>query len=377
MKKLILKTCLVLLLLGPPSVCLAEDGGGVRLKELARVQGVRDNALVGYGLVVGLAGSGDSQRNHETMQSLQNTLAGFGVNVAPGDISSRNAAAVMVTATLRPFAQQGDKFDVQVSSLGDATSLMGGTLLLTPLYAPDQKLYALAQGPLSVGGYEYDSFGNLVQKNHPTVGQVPNGGSVERKAPAALPESSADIPVLLSEPDFVTAQRVSEALQKSLPEAKVSAVDAGRIVVHLAQPTQDLVPLIARIENTVVTPDQPARVVVNERTGTVVAGGDVRIGDVSISQGELKVVISTKYEVSQPNLAFISHPGDQIQTTVVPNTTIDVADKDASLVKLPGGTTVAELVAALRQIKLSTRDVITILQAIKSAGALHGELVIT
>jgi flagellar P-ring protein precursor FlgI len=352
----------------------AADGDGVRLKELARVQGVRDNALVGYGLVVGLAGSGDSDRNRETVQSLQNTLAGFGVNVVAGDIESHNVAAVIVTATLRPFAQQGDKLDVQVSSIGDATSLMGGTLLLTALYGPDQKLYALAQGSLSVGGYEYDSFGNLVQKNHPTVGLVPNGGSIERSAPQALPASSADIPVLLTEPDFVTASRVVLALQQSIPEAKVSAVDAGKVVVHMPQAT-DLVPLIARIENTLVVPDEPARVVVNERTGTVVAGGDVRIGDVSISQGDLRVVISTKYEVSQP--FFIGRASDQVQTTVVPNTNINVTDKDASLVKLPGGTTVAELVTALRQIKLTTRDVITILQAIKSAGALHGDLVIT
>lgn len=374
MKKLMLMLTVAILCCAS---AYAADDGGVPLKELARIQGVRDNALAGYGLVVGLAGSGDSSRNHETVQSLQNTLAGFGVNVTAGDIASRNVAAVMVTGTLRAFAEQGDRLDVQVSSIGDATSLMGGTLLLTALYGPDQKLYALAQGPLSVGGYEYDSFGNLVQKNHPTVGLVPNGGSIERSVAPVLPGSSADIPILLSEPDFVTATRVTEALQKSLPGTTVIAVDAGKVVVHLPQPTQDLVPLIARIEDTVVVPDQPARVVVNERTGTVVAGGDVRIGDVSISQGELRVVISTKYEVSQPYLTFIGHAGSQVQTTVVPNTNIDVTDKDASLVKLPGGTTVAELVAALREIKLSTRDVITILQAIKSAGALHGDLVIT
>jgi len=356
----------------------ADGDGGIRLKELARVQGVRDNALVGYGLVVGLAGSGDSDRSFETLQSLQNTLAGFGVNVPTSEIVSRNVAAVMVTATLKPFAQQGDKLDVQVSSIGDATSLMGGTLLLTSLYGPDQKLYGLAQGPLSVGGYEYDSFGNVVQKNHPTVGMVPNGGSVERKAPQALPAISSDIPVLLTEPDFVTAERVTVALQKSIPEAKVTAVDAGKVVVHLTQPTDDLVPLIARIQDTLVIPDEPARVVVNERTGTVVAGGDVRIGDVSISQGDLRVVITTKYEVSQPFQAFVGGRGNgQVQTTVVPDTTVAVTDKDASMVKLPGGTTVAELVTALREIKLTTRDVITILQAIKSAGALHGDLVIT
>lgn len=362
-----------LLVAGP---ALAGGNGGIRLKELARIQGVRDNALVGYGLVVGLSGSGDSQRNHETEQSLQNTLASFGVNVKASDIASRNAAAVMVTATLPPFSQPGDKLDVQVSSIGDATSLMGGTLLMTPLYGPDQKLYGLAQGALSVGGYKYDSYGNLVQKNHPTVGLVPNGASVERTVEEVLPKETSDIPILLDEPDFVTAARVVEALQAALPQASVSATDAGRVVVHLAQPTQQLVPLIARIENTMVVPDEPARVIVNERTGTVVAGGNVRIGDVSISQGELRVVISTKYQVSQPYLTFIGKDANQVQTAIVPDTKIDVSEKNASLVQLPGGATVAELVTALRQIKLSTRDVITILQAIKSAGALHGDLVI-
>ncbi|MES2311607.1 MAG: flagellar basal body P-ring protein FlgI [Pseudomonadota bacterium] len=349
------------------------DSGSVRLKEIARVEGVRDNALTGYGLVVGLAGTGDSGKNRLTVQSVANALSHFGVNISPDDLNSRNVAAVMVTTTLPSFAESGQKLDVSVSSLGDARSLAGGILLETPLNGPDGKLYALAQGPLSVGGYEVRAFGSSDQKNHPTVGRVPNGASVEREAPLGLDSGGRTLDVVLYQPDFTTAERVAESLR----HAGVSAVaeHAGKVHVTFASPPQDLIRTISMIENVQVTPDQAARVVVNERTGTVVSGGDVRLGAVTISQGDLRIVVRTTYEVSQPDGVLVN-PSRNIATAVIPQADIKVQDPEAKLVSIPGGATVADLIGALRAIHLSTRDVITILQSIKDAGALRGELII-
>lgn len=370
-----MKRLFIALLALLPSIVSAADVPGVRLKELARIEGVRENALVGYGLVVGLSGSGDSQRNRATIQSVVNTLANFGVLVEEDDISSRNVAAVMITATLPAFTEPGDKLDVQASSVGDAKSLAGGTLLLTPLYGPDDKLYALAQGPLATGGYKFDSFDSSVQKNHPTVGIVPDGATVERTVAAFTAQPTDEIVLVLDQPDFTTAERVAVALGATFPTATVQAVHAGKVVVRLGETVANPVPLIARIENTTIAPDQRARVVVNERTGTIVAGGEVRIADVAISHGNLQIVINTYYQVSQPD-AFFSRTGPSVRTAVVPETEIKVTEEEGGAVNLPAGTTVADLVTALRRIKLNTRDVITVLQAIKSAGALHGELIV-
>lgn len=360
------------------STAPAPVHAGVRLKDLARIDGVRDNALVGYGIVVGLSGTGDGNRSLPTLQSLSSILANFGVNVSAQQLASGNAAAVMITATLPSFAQSGDKLDVTVSSMGDARSLSGGTLLLTPLYGPDHQLYALAQGSLSVGGYDFSAFGNDVQKNFPNVGFIPGGANVERAAPEAIPLATDHLTLVLNQPDFTTAERAAVALAGRLPGATVNALDASRILVRMPNTNNNPVALIAEIENVDVVPDQSATVVVNERTGTVVAGGDVTIGDVSISQGDLRVVITTQYAVSQPAFLVLGrNAGSGISTQVVPNTQISVGEENQpSTVTMPDGTTVAALVGALRQVKLSTRDVISILQAIKSAGALHGELVI-
>jgi len=346
----------------------------VRLKEIARVEGVRDNALTGYGLVVGLAGTGDSSKNRLTVQSVANTLSHFGISISPDDLNSRNVAAVMVTTTLPSFAETGQKLDVSVSSLGDARSLAGGILLETPLDGPDGKLYALAQGPLAVGGYEVHAFGSSDQKNHPTVGRVPNGASVEREAPLGLESGGRTLDVVLYQPDFTTAERVVESLRRN---AGVDAVaeHAGKIRITFAAPPTDLVRTIAMIENVPVTPDQAARVVVNERTGTVVSGGDVRLGAVTISQGDLRIVVQTDYQISQPG-GLLVNPSRNIGTAVVPEANIKVEEPEAKMVTIPGGATVADLIGALRAIHLSTRDVITILQSIKDAGALHGELII-
>jgi flagellar P-ring protein FlgI len=363
---------LLLTLLASP-LALAQ-GNSVRLKEIARVQGVRDNALAGYGLVIGLAGTGDTNKNRLTVQSVANTLSHFGVNIGPEDLNSRNVAAVMVTATLPAFAESGQKLDVSVSSLGDARSLSGGILLLTPLNGPDGKLYALAQGALSVGGYEVRAFGSLDQKNHPTVGRVPDGATVEREAPLGLDEDGRTLDVVLYQPDFTTAERIAESLRRN---AGVTAVaeHAGKVRVTFTVPPSDLVQAISMIENVPVTPDQIARVVVNERTGTVVSGGDVRLGAVTISQGDLRIQVQTDYLVSQPDGVLVN-PSRNIGTAVVPQANINVQDPEAKLVTIPNGATVSDLIAALRAIHLTTRDVITILQSIKDAGALRGELVI-
>jgi len=348
---------------------------GVRLKEIARAEGVQDNALIGYGLVVGLAGSGDTTRNHATLQSVANTLSHFGVNVSTEDLNSRNVAAVMVTAMLPAFAEPGQKLDVSVASVGDARSLSGGTLLLAPLDGPDGQIYALAQGSISVGGYKVQSYGSVEQKNHPTAGLVPEGATVQREAPLGTLGSGGTINLILYQPDFTTATRVAQAVQSALPGVAAVAAHAGKVVVHFNQPANNAVQNIAALENVMVQPDQVARVVVNERTGTVVAGGDVQLASVTISQGDLRVSIKTDYIVSQPEGVFVE-PSRNIRTAVVPQTRIKVNEDDARMVKLPTGATVADLISALRAIHLSTRDVITVLQSIKAAGALRGELLI-
>ena len=366
--RLLVNTIMVFFLVSS-SLVMAD----VRLKELGRIEGVRDFDVTGYGLVVGLAGTGDSPRNKATQQSIKNTLIEFGVNVDIPDISSRNVASVIVTGKLSPFAQVGDKIDLSVSSIGDARSLVGGTLLLTPLKAVDNNVYALGQGQISVGGYKFDFNGNMIQKNHPTVGVVPAGATIEKPVANELVDGDGVITVVLNSPDFTTASRVEKALNKILTNAKAEAVNAGKIEIH-TQGNVDVVDLIAKVENTRLVPDKVAKVIINERTGTVVSGGDVVIDNVTISQGDLKVVIETDYEASQPS--FVYRTGDGVRSVVLPQSNIDVNEQVAGSIELPQGTTIGEMVTALRQIKTSTRDIITILQAIHKADALHAQLII-
>jgi flagellar P-ring protein precursor FlgI len=363
-----------LLLAGTAS---AQDAGdrAARLKDVARVAGVRENPLTGYGLVFGLAGSGDSSRNGATLQSVANTLRTYGVNVAPEDLASRNVAAVLVTARLPAFAEPGQALDVQVASAGDARSLNGGTLMLAPLSGPDGRVYAIAQGPISVGGYQFEAITASVQKNHPTVGWIPSGALVERAADLGVAGDGSQLSILLNEPDFTTASRIVAALSAAVPGASVHAEHAGKVTVDFGAVPASLVAEIARIENVVVNPQRKSRVVVNERTGTVVAGGDVRLGRVSISHGDLRVEISTTWSVSQPGGVLIE-PSRSIGTVAVPESHIDVYEDTAPIVSVPEGATVAELISALRAMHLSTRDVIAVLQSIKAAGALDGELLI-
>jgi len=349
---------------------------GVRLKDLGRVDGVRENMMVGYGLVSGLAGTGDSSRSAATLQSVVNALQAFGVNVTLSQLSTRNVAAVMVVGTLPAYARAGDKLDVNVSSVGDARSLAGGTLLMMPLYGPDKAVYALAQGPLSVGGYKYELNGNSVQRNHPTAGTISEGATVEKGVAARILTDDHRIDILLADPDYTTASRAAEAINAAVLSPVAQAVDAGRIAIDVPTGERDrLVDYVARIENTIVQPDQRARVVVNERTGTVVSGGSVRISAVTVTHGNLRVSIVTDYLVSQPNGVYV-RPTSSIGTAVVPQTRVDVNEEGVNVVSLPSDTRVAELVEALNKIRTNTRDVIAVLQSIKAAGALHAELIL-
>lgn len=353
-----------------------DAGAAIRIKDLGRVDGLRENMIAGYGIAMGLAGTGDSSRSKATLQSVANALREFGVYVNPTQLNSRNVAAVLVTATLPPYVRSGDKLDVNVSSIGDARSLLGGTLLMTPLYGPDRKVYALAQGAMSVGGYKYDQNGNVVQKNHPTAGIIPEGAIVEASIATHVVSEEGVIRVLLFDPDYTTASRMAAGINRDLNGQVAVAKDAGR--VEISVPEQDrgrIVEFMARVENVMVEPDQPARVVVNERTGTVVSGGDVRLSKVTVTQGDLRVSIVTDYLVSQPGGVLVE-PGPGVRTETVPRTRIDVKETGGGGVSLPTGATVSELVSALNQIKTSSRDIITILQSIKRAGALHAELVL-
>lgn len=361
-----------LVLLAVASVAGASE---VRIKEIARVAGVRENPLTGYGLVFGLSGSGDSVRNRATLQSVANTLRNFGVNVSEADLASRNVAAVIVTSKLPAFAEPGQLLDVQVASSGDARSLTGGTLMLTPLSGPDGRLYAMAQGAISVGGYQFEGISASLQKNHPTVGWIPSGASVEQASPLRVAGDGRSLSILLNEPDFTNASRVVDAIRSAVPGATAHAEHAGKVTVAYSTTPASLVTEIARLENLSVQPERKSRVVVNERTGTVVAGGDVRLGQVSISHGDLKVEIRTDYEVSQPEGVFV-RPGGSIASVVVPHTNVRATESEAPLVRVREGATVADLIASLRAIRLSTRDVIAVLQSIKAAGALDGELLI-
>ena len=373
MRHLILILTLGLVALGP--AWAQSPGDGIRIRELARLAGAKENSLIGYGLVTGLARTGDSPRSEATLQSIRNTLLRYGVNVPLDMVRSRNAAGVMVTTTLPAYAQPGDKLDVNVTSIGDARSLVGGTLLLTHLIGADQQVYALSQGPVSVGGFSYDLNGNLVQKNHPTAASIPDGATVERNVPTQMVDGRGAVRYVLHEPSFATASRVASSINALGAGVFAKALDAAVVEVSLPPGSQDnVVAYLTQIEDARVTPVFPSRVVVNERTGTVVSGGNVQISPVSITHGDLNVSIRTEFLVSQPSFVFRTGPG--VRSVVVPDTTIDVDEEEPIELDLPNGSTVGELVSALNKVKATSRDVITILQGIKRAGALHAELII-
>jgi flagellar P-ring protein FlgI len=368
-----MRTVPILLLLACAAFAAAKEPPA-RVKELGKMQGWRENVLVGTGIVTGLAGTGDSPVNRATRQALSNVLAQFNLTVAPEQVSSRNVAVVMVSASLPATAREGDTLDVTVTSSGDARSLVGGSLLLTALRAPSGKVFALAQGPLSIGGHRYDANGNVMQKNHPTSGSIPNGATVEVGMAAFQASPRDQVTFVLNEPDYTTASRVATAINAQVGTGIAHARDASGIEIEVPSTArQDLVGFLARVENVAVEPDQRPRVVINERTGTVVAGGDVRIARVAISHGDLKISIATQNSVSQP--AYLGYAGPGVTTAVVRNTQVDV-EEPTGVGFLAGAGTVSDLVQALARMKTSTRDIISILRAIKAAGALRAELVV-
>jgi flagellar P-ring protein precursor FlgI len=347
----------------------------VRLKSIAHLAGLQENPITGYGLVIGLAGSGDSRRNKDTTQAIANLLQSFGVNINPNDINSRNTATVIITTYLPSFAHQGDKLDINVASLGDAKSLLGGTLLATPLKGPDNQVYALAQGPLSIGGFKYDLFGNVVQKNHPTAGIIPGGAVVEKTIYNELLNKEGEVHIILNHADFTTADRVEVAINQTFGPNTAHALGAQDIEVHLPKQTQHhLIRFVSELENLTIITDNLPTVVVNERTGVVVAGADVIIDAVTISHGNLQIAIATDYNVSQPT--FVSEVGRHVRTAITPATNIHVNEPDGNAVKLPQGATIGDLIESLIRVQTSTRDIIAILESLKRAGALHAELII-
>lgn len=392
------------------AACFAAQSTPVRIKDIATVAGTTGEKLMGYGLVVGLEGTGDSTKSVLTAQALANMLEHFDLKVGATELTTKNVAAVIVTATLPAVVRQGDKVDVTVASVGDAKSIYGGILLPTPLRGNDSDVYAIAQGPISIGGMNASAGGQKVQKNHPLAGRVVGGGTVMRGVAPALERDR--IHFTLMQPDFTTALRMSEAINEKLGVSCARAVAAES--VEITVPTDrrdDLVGFIAEVESLPVVSDTAARVVVNERTGTVIIGGDVRILPVAVSHGSLTITVTRHLDVSQPppfsGGTTVLGSGEKAgeppeappaeahsggvdgaagagkvaplpgpRTVVTPRTELEVEEADASLVELRPQTRLSDLVEALNSLGVKPRDLIAILQALKAANALQAELVL-
>ena len=363
---------------------------GARIKDIASIKGIRTNQLFGYGLVIGLNGSGDKAGSSFTIQALANMLEQMGIHVSAKDIKVSNVAAVIISGKLPPFARAGKKIDVIVSSIGDAKSLQGGTLLLTPLKGVDGRTYALAQGPISIGGFAAGgAAGGGVTKNHPTVGRISGGATVEREIPLSL-KDKGELIIILNNPDFITVTRVANVINSQFEQGLAEPIDSGTLRIKVPDYFQDrVVDLVARLEVLHVKPDSVAKIIVNEKTGTVVIGENVRISTVAIAHGNLSIQIKETKEVSQP-LPFAPSPPEagatpaQMEggvivapgaaTVVTPETEVKVEEERNRLLLVPEGGTIGELVRALNAIGVTPRDLITILQAMKAAGALQVEL---
>ncbi len=341
----------------------------VRIKDIASIKGVRKNQLVGYGLVVGLNGTGDSKDSEFMIQSLASMLEKMGVTVKIDGLEVDNVAAVMVTADLPPFANIGNKIDVLVNSIGDAENLQGGTLLFTPLKGADDQVYAVAQGSVSTGGFSAGGAGAGVQKNFPTVGRVVGGAMIEKELSVDFSQKK-EISLILHSPDFTTAFRVAEAINAAFSDNPAQPRDSAAIDVEVpARFIGNIVHLVYMIEGIEVIPDVAAKVVINERTGTVVMGSDVRISTVAIAHGNLSIIIKESPQVSQP-MSFARRG----ETVVTPDTQIDVKEGDARLILMDSGVSIKDVVRALNALGVSPRDLISIFQAIKAAGAMQAEL---
>ena len=375
---------------------MASFAWGARLKDIATFKGIRSNQLLGYGLVVGLNGTGDGRTTEFTVRTIVNMLERMGIHI-PADrvtqIRLKNVAGVIVTANLPPFPRSGNRIDVHVSSLGDATSLGGGTLLLTPLKGPDQQVYALAQGPVVTGGFAVSgASGSGVQKNHPTVGIISKGALVEKEIPFSL-EGKRELDLSLFNPDFTTAEKVKETINRFMGGPYSRCMDSGTIKIGIPGPNQNNVAeWIASLERLEVVPDSVAKVVLNEKTGTVVLGENVRISTVAVAHGNLSIQIKEKLNVSQPlpfapappagaptvavppreGTGVIVAPGGA--TVVTPESSVTVKEEGGSILMVPSGANLGDVVRALNAIGATPRDLISILQNIKAAGALQADL---
>ena len=362
------------LVLGSVSTLLRAESAAhlARIKDVASIEGIRDNQLVGYGLVVGLRGTGDSSQTVFPAQTLLSVLERMGITVpqtgsnSASNMQVKNMAGVFVVATLPPFSEPGNKLDITVSSAGDARSLEGGILLMTPLYGPDGQIFAEAQGPLVLGGYMATTGGNTRQMNHPTTARIPGGALVERQVSFDLKQMHS-VTVILNDADFHTASKMASAIDQALGSPRARALDSRRIQIP-AQPEEDVAALLDKIESVEVEVFPRARVVVNERTGTVVIGGTVRLQPVSILHGGLSVNVISTTEVSQPG------PLSGGTTEVVQQTSVQAQDRPVNRIDLKQGATVEDLVQELQRTGAGARDVISILQAMKEAGALEAEL---
>lgn len=343
------------------------DGHTTRIGDVATVEGIRNNPLVGYGLVVGLNRTGDSQQTLFSTQSVANALRKLGVQVSGNLIQTRNVASVFVTAELPPFTRPGEQIDVNVASIGDAKSLQGGVLMMTPLDGPDGRVYAVAQGPVILGGFTAGARSNSVQENHPTTARIPGGANVEQDTSIDLSRMHT-ISLLLRDADFITAENAANAINQNLGKPIATAIDSRRVDVNVTASGENVPRLMATIENIPIQVQEPAKVVVNERTGTVVLGKQVTLGAASIMHGNLVVEITTVFQVSQPG------PLSNGQTTVVPQTTVKASESAARRVELREGATVDELVNGLLAIGATPRDIAAILEALKVAGSLQAEV---
>ena len=346
----------------------SEADRKVLIRDVTQIQGIRDNQLVGYGLVIGLTRTGDTQQTFFTVQTLANTLLRMGVQIAHGVVVVKNVAAVFVTATLPAFARPGMKVDVTVSSVGDAKSMEGGVLLLTALRAPNGEVYAEAQGPLVIGGYSEGAAGNTKSVNHLTVGRIAEGGVVERDAAVDLTRFHI-VSLLLLNSDFTAARDIADAVNKEFGKVVATALDSRRIDVDVTASGMTSVPvLISRVQNLSISFRSPAKVVVNERTGTIVMGGNVRLSPVSVIHGSLTIDVQTAHVVVQPP------PGPNGKAEVLTETKVAVNDAPAQSIQLEEGANVDELIKGLHAIGATSHDIISILQAIKAAGGLQADL---
>ena len=364
----VLHSALAVALLSSSANVLAASTRQARVRDITDVQGVRENQLIGYGLVVGLQGTGDRQQTYFTVQTLANTLQRLGVQIPVGTAVVKNVAAVMVTAQLLPFSEAGMKMDITVSSIGDAKSLEGGVLLLTALQGTDGQIYAEAQGPLTTGGYSESAQGQLRAVNFPTVARIPSGAIVEREVKVDL-TAMRNLSFLLRDADFTTARDIAEAINKDFEKPIANASDSRHIDVDIRAAGLSSVPLlISRIQNLQVNVQSSAKVIVNERTGTVVLGGDVLLSPVSILHGGLQIQVDTILIPSQPA------PFTNGSSTTTPETQLSVNEKEARSIRLGNGADVEELVKGLHAIGATARDIVSILQAVKAAGGLQAEL---